>query len=82
MKNQRTSFAESRNIFEKIDPIIDRWKDVIKMPVFYFLVLLSAVALWFLASGLFRPMGTFFRKVYRDAKDNINETDEGEKEHE
>ena len=48
------------------------------MPVFYFLVLLGAVAFWFLASGLFRPVGAFVRRIYRDAKDNINEKDEGE----
>lgn len=38
------------------------------MPVFYFLVIVGAVGVWFCASSLFVPIGSFFRRLYRDAK--------------
>lgn len=38
-------------------------------PVFVFLVLLCAAALWFLLSFLFRPIGKLFSKIWQDAVD-------------
>lgn len=48
------------------------------MPVFYFLVLAGAAAIWFLASAAYRPIGAFFRKIFRDAKDNMLKEDKDE----
>ena len=48
------------------------------MPVFYFLVVVTAIGIWFCASALFRPLGTLFRRVYRDAKEKILEEDNDE----
>jgi len=47
---------------------------------FYILVILVATALWFLCSFLFKPLGKFFTKIFKDTKDIINEQDEKEKE--
>lgn len=47
---------------------------------FYILVILAATALWFLCSFLFKPLGKFFTKIFKDTKDIINEQDEKEKE--
>lgn len=48
------------------------------MPVFYFLVLIGAVGFWFMASSLYKPIGSFFRRIFRDARDCMTEKDEGE----
>ena len=40
-------------------------------PVFIFLVLLGAIALWFMLSWAFKPIGTFLTRIFNDAKDEI-----------
>ncbi len=47
--------------------------------VFYFLVVVAAIAIWFCASILYRPIGTLFHKIYDDAKEEILKEDKGEK---
>lgn len=47
-------------------------------PVFIFLVILAAVAVWFLLSFAFRPIGMFFYRIWKDAVDEINKNDESE----
>ena len=42
---------------------------------FYILVFLAAVALWFLLSFLFKPIGRFLTGIFKDAKDIIEEDD-------
>lgn len=43
------------------------------MPVFYFLVVLCLVLLWFLLSWVFKPLGKLVYRLWKDAKDAINE---------
>lgn len=47
-------------------------------PAFVFLVILAAVAVWFLLSFAFRPIGRFFYRIWKDAVDEINKNDENE----
>lgn len=47
-------------------------------PVFIFLVILGVVALWFLLSFTFVPIGRFFYKIWNDVIDEINKKDESE----
>lgn len=47
-------------------------------PVFVLLVILAAVAVWFLLSFAFRPIGKFFYRIWKDAVDEINKNDESE----
>ena len=37
--------------------------------VFWFLVVLAAVAVWFLGCFLFKPLGTYLFRVWKDAMD-------------
>lgn len=46
--------------------------------VFLLLVILAAVAVWFLLSFAFRPIGRFFYRIWKDAVDEINKNDESE----
>lgn len=49
-------------------------------PVFVFLVILAAVAVWFLLSFVFYPLGRFVYRIWKDAVDEINrEEREGKK---
>lgn len=50
-------------------------------PVLIILVILLAVALWFLLSFAFKPIGKLFYKIGKEAFDEINdeEVDENEK---
>lgn len=43
--------------------------------VFWFLVLLALVALWFLLSGWFKPIGRFILKLFNGAKRDIEDDD-------
>lgn len=45
---------------------------------FVLLVILAAVAMWFLLSFAFRPIGKFFYRIWKDAVDEINKNDESE----
>ena len=48
-------------------------------PVFIFLVLIGLAAVWFLLSFLFKPIGRFFCRIWKDAADEINENESEEK---
>lgn len=47
-------------------------------PAFYLLLVLGAVALWFLLSSLYKPLGSFFHGIWKDAMDEIYKKDEKE----
>lgn len=44
--------------------------------VFYLLVIMALVALWYMLSGMFRPMGRYLYRMYKDTKDIMTEEDE------
>ena len=48
------------------------------MPVFIFLVFVLAAVLWVLLSFVFRPLGRFVGRVWKDAKDAMDEEDPSE----
>ena len=48
-------------------------------PALILLILIGGVALWFLASGLYKPLGRFIHKIGQDAIDELNDTEEDEK---
>ncbi len=48
-------------------------------PVLLFLILLGVVIFWFLLSFIFYPFGKFIYKIFRDAVDEINRTDNKDK---
>lgn len=45
------------------------------MIAFYILVIIGLILLWFLLSGLFKPIGKLFSKLGKDAVDAIKEED-------
>ena len=47
-------------------------------PAFIILFLLGAVAVWFLLSFAFYPLGRFICRIWKDAVDEINRNDESE----
>lgn len=47
-------------------------------PVFVFLVILVAAAVWFLLSFAFKPIGGLFYRIWKDAMNEINKNDESE----
>lgn len=47
-------------------------------PAFIILVLLGAVAAWFLLSFVFFPLGKLIYRIWKDAVDEINRNDESE----
>jgi hypothetical protein len=49
-------------------------KEMCKMNwFFYLLVAIGLVALWFLCSFAYKPIGKFFHHIYKDARDEILE---------
>ena len=42
---------------------------------FYILIILAAVALWFILSFLFKQIGKFLTRIFKDTKDIIEEDD-------
>lgn len=44
-------------------------------PVLILLVIIGAVALWFLLSFLYKPIGKLITRIYKDAVDEINENE-------
>jgi hypothetical protein len=40
------------------------------------LLIIAAVALWFLCSFAYRPIGKLFRRIFKEAKDEIEKYDE------
>lgn len=47
-------------------------------PAFILIVLIALVALWFLLSFAFRPLGKFIYRIWKDADDAMNKEDEEE----
>lgn len=47
-------------------------------PVFVFLVICGAVAVWFLLSGIFQPLGRFLGRIWSDARDEIKKENKEE----
>lgn len=47
-------------------------------PVFILLVLIGAVALWFLLSFVFLPLGKFIYRIGKDATDAMNKDNNDE----
>ena len=43
---------------------------------FWLLLIIVAVAIWFLCSFVYRPVGKLFRRVYKEAMDEIEKYDE------
>lgn len=43
---------------------------------FWLLLVIAAVALWFLCSFAYRPIGKLFRRIFKEAKDEIEKYDE------
>jgi hypothetical protein len=50
------------------------------MPVFYILIILAAALLWFLLSFMFKPLGKLVHRLWKDAKDAIDEEDKNKEE--
>ena len=50
----------------------------VEMPVFIFLVFVFAAVLWVLLSFAFRPLGRLVGRVWKDAKDAMDEEDPNE----
>ena len=50
----------------------------VEMPVFIFLVFALAAVLWVLLSFAFRPLGRLVGRVWKDAKDAMDEEDPNE----
>lgn len=49
------------------------------MPVFIFLVFAFAAVLWVLLSFAFKPLGRFVDRVWKDAKDAMDDEDPSDK---
>lgn len=41
-------------------------------PVFWLLIAIATIFLWFLLAFLYRPIGKFFYRIFKDAFDEIN----------
>lgn len=52
------------------------------MPVFIILVILAAGLLCLLLSSLYKPIGYVAKRVWKEAKDSVEEEDEHKKENE
>lgn len=48
------------------------------MIVMYLLIIVFAIALWFLLAFIFFPMGKFFTRIWKDAIDEMNRDDNKE----
>lgn len=49
-------------------------------PSFIVLMIIVCIAVWFLASILYKPIGELIYKIYKDAIDNMTEESEDDKE--
>lgn len=45
------------------------------MPGFGILVLIGCVALWFLLAFLYKPIGKFLYRIFKDAADELNDNE-------
>ena len=50
------------------------------MPAFYILVIVSVALLWLLLSFIYKPLGKLGFRLWKDAKDAINEKEENKNE--
>lgn len=50
------------------------------MPVFFILIFLAACLLWLFLSSVFKPLGWFGHRLWKEAKDAMTEEDNNEKE--
>lgn len=50
----------------------------VEVPVFIFLVFALAAVLWVLLSFAFKPLGKFVGRIWKDAKDAMDEEDPSE----
>ena len=41
-------------------------------PVFWLLIVIATIFLWFLLAFLYKPIGKFFYRIWKDAIDEIN----------
>ena len=48
-------------------------------PVFYLIVIVTAVLLWFLLAFVFRPLGSMLLRLIRNALKKMDEEEENEK---
>lgn len=48
------------------------------MPAFYLIVILVCIAIWFLAAFLYRPLGGYFKRIFKDSVDAMTQDDENE----
>lgn len=46
------------------------------MPAFILLVAIGCIILWFLSSWLYKPIGRFCYRIYKDAVDKFTENEE------
>ena len=49
-------------------------------PAFYIIVIIICVAVWFLASSLYKPIGRFIGAIGKDAMDTMKDEEENESE--
>jgi hypothetical protein len=49
-------------------------------PAFVIIVIILCVAIWFLASALYKPIGRWIGRIGKDAIDTMNEEDKKESE--
>ena len=49
-------------------------------PSFIVLMIIVCIAVWFLSSVLYKPIGKFIYKIYEDAIDSMTEESEDNKE--
>ncbi|WP_304509277.1 hypothetical protein [Anaerotignum sp.] len=47
-------------------------------PVFIFLVILALIAVWFLLSFLYEPIGSLFKRIWDKSVEEINKKDKGD----
>lgn len=45
------------------------------MPVFWFLVVVGLILLWFFCAFMYKPLGRFFKRIFKDSHDAANKDD-------
>lgn len=45
----------------------------------YFIIIIVCIVFWFLASGLYKPLGKFISKIIKDSIENMIEEDKEDK---
>lgn len=51
-------------------------------PAFILILIILCVAVWFLASALYKPIGRFLHKIGKDAMDELNDIESNDDEEE